>query len=249
MKDIIILAMGITRNDCPFDVDEVWGVNTSYRQVKGLGGFDKSEGQLSRIFICHKGQEYDWDGDPVFNWDELREQMESGIEIMSLFDMKELRKHNIPFTRMYYKTLSKKFDTDYFTDTIAYQIAYALHINTKRNKKTGLLELKEPMRIRMYGVDMYDTDGYATERGGIEYFIAIAKTLGVDFWIHPDTMVCKTETGKPYGFFKLNKREIDPHNVMELQRSVKGLKKLLKKNIITQEKYEEMVESLLAKGS
>jgi len=238
--------MGVTREDCPFDTKEVWGVNTSYRQVEGYGNFKCLGGHLSKIFICHKGQEYDWDNDPVFSWEELKEQTDKGTEIISLFDIKELRKHNIPFTRMYYRTLSKKFDTDYFSDTIAYQIAYALHLNTIKDKNTGLLKLKEPMRIRMYGVDMYDYDGYATERGGVEYFVAVAKTLGVDFWTHPDSQVCKTETGKPYGFFKLNKSIVDPDNVMELQKTSEGIDKLLKKKLITEKQAKAWKEELLA---
>lgn len=244
MKDIIILAMGVTSEGCPFDVEEVWGVNTSYRQVFGLGGHKNLNGHLSKIFICHRGQEYDFAGDPVFDWDELKQQVEGGIEIVSLFDMQELRKRGIPFTRMHYKTLSKKFDTDYYADTIAYQIAYALHLNTVRDRETGLLKLIEPMRIRMYGVDMYDSDGYATERGGVEYFVAIAKTLGVDFWIHPDSVVCKTETFKPYGFANLTPKVIDINNVLELQKTPRGIKKLVKMRILDQLDADKMLAEL-----
>ena len=249
MKDIIILAMGITNTDCPFDVDEVWGVNTSYRQVYGLGKHERLEGgHLSKIFICHRGQEYDYTGDPIFDWDELKLQVERGIEIVSLFDIKELRKRGIPFTRMHFKTLAKKFDTEYYSDTIAYQIAYALHLNTVKDKKTGLLKLKEPMRIRMYGVDMYDSDGYSTERGGVEYYVAIAKTLGVDFWIHPDSVVCKTETHMPYGFANLTPKVIDIHNVLELQKTPKGIKKLVKMRILDPVDADKMLRSLRGEG-
>jgi hypothetical protein len=222
--------MGPSRVDCPFDTINVWGVNNGYRQVIEL------KGHLDKLFICHRDQEWDWDGDPVFSWDEQNTLSDSGVEIVSLFKLKNVKK----FTRIPFKKMCERFDTQYYSDSIAYMIAYALYLNTRIDKATGLMKLIEPMKIRMYGVDMFTKDEYATERGGIEYFVAVAKTLGVDFWIHPNSAVCKTDNGKPYGFFKLKKKQIDPHNVMELQKSVNGLRKLLKKGIIDLEQFNEM---------
>lgn len=233
MKDIIILGMGPTRSDCPFDA-ETWGVNTGYRQVEELNG------RLDKLFICHRGQEYDWEGDPVFNWDEQNQLIDDGVEIVSLFKLRNVKKT----TRIPYNKLVKKFKTEYFTDSIAYMIAYALYINTEVDK-TRLLKLKEPMKLRLYGIDMHSRDEYATERGGIEYFIAIAKTLGADVWVHPDSAVCRTNTGKPYGFFKLDKKLIDPNNIMKLQTTFGGLKKMWNMELITSEQYEKMKESLV----
>jgi hypothetical protein len=227
--EIIILGMGPSRADCPFDA-EVWGVNNGYRQVIEL------KGHLDKLFICHRDQEWDWEGDPIFSWDEQNILANEGVEIVSLFKLKHVKK----FTQLPYKKIVKHFGTEYFSDSIAYMLAYALYLNTKIDKTTGLLKLIEPMKIRMYGVDMFTKDEYATERGGIEYFIAVARTLGVDFWIHPDSAVCKTDSGKPYGFFKLNKKKTDPLNIMELQKSVKGLRKMLKKGLITLEQFNGM---------
>lgn len=235
MKDLIILGMGPTRVDCPFKTSpdaEVWGVNNGYRQVMEL------EGKISKLFICHKDQEYDWEGDPIFDWDEQNTLANAGVEIMSLFKLKHVKR----ITRIPFKAMVKKFGTNYFSDSIAYMIAYALHINTRKYK--GSLKLKEPMKIRMYGVDMHTRDEYATERGGIEYFVAVARTLGIDFWIHPDSSVCKTDNGKPYGFFKLNKKLIDPDNIMELQKTPEGIKKLLKKGTIDKKQATLMIKSL-----
>jgi len=233
MKDIIILGMGYTRVDCPFD-GEVWGVNNGYRQVK------KEKGHIDKLFICHRDQEYDWEGDPVFDFDEVNGLVDEGIEIVTLFKVKGIKKYTlIPF-----RSLVKKFNTEYFSDTIAYMLAYALYFNTTKNKKTGALKLKEPMKIRMYGVDMHTRDEYATERGGIEFFIGMAKAIGVEVWITPESSVRKTDTGKPYGFYKLNKKVVDPNNIMELQKSPEGLLKLQKLGIITSDEYEKMLQAL-----
>ncbi len=235
MFNLIILGMGPTRVGCEFD-GEVWGVNNGYRQVL------EQKGHLDKLFICHRDQEYDFDGDPVFSWKEQNIISEAGVEIVSLFKLKHIDK----FTRMPFKSMCKRFNTNYYSDTIAYMLAYALYLNTTKNKRTGALKLKQPMKIRMYGVDMHTKDEYATEKGGIEYYIGVARTIGVEVWIHPDSSVCKTETGLPYGFFRMDKmkKKIDPNNVMELQKTPKGLKKMLKLKLIDQEQYEYMLKVL-----
>lgn len=231
MKDIIILGMGPSRAACPFDA-EVWGVNNGYRQVAKLGG------KLDKLFICHRGQELDYVGDEIFDFDELNELADLGVEIMTLFDVKEIKKK----TRFSFRKLATRFNTRYFTDSLAYMVAYALYLNTSKYK--GKLKLKEPMRIRLYGCDMHSQDEYNTERGGIEYFIAIAKTIGVDVWVHPDSALCKTENGHPYGFFKFNYKKLDPHNIMELQKTPDGVRELWRKDIITAKQMEEMIAEL-----
>jgi hypothetical protein len=228
MNDIIILGMGPSRVDCPFD-SETWGVNTGYRQVKTLGG------KLDKLFICHRGQEYDWEGDPIFDWDEKNELIDSGVEIVTLFDIAELKR----YTKMPFVNMVEHFRTEYFSDSIAYMAAYAIYRNTI--KVDGALKLQSPMRLRFYGVDMHTKDEYATERGGIEYFIAIAKTIGADVWIHPDSVLCRTDTGKPYGFATVNTKQIDPHNIMELQKTPDGVRELWKKDIISEKQKQEML--------
>jgi hypothetical protein len=261
MKDIIILGMGPTRVHCPWDGAEVWGVNNGFHQVPGytrakdlerlkeldaliatqpedlvdlqaeregvLRNLASPSSRLDKLFICHKGQEYDAVSDPIFHWGEINALAKSGVELVTLFKIKHLEKQ----TRMPFRKMVKAFKTDYFSDSIAYMIAYAIYQNTTRWR--GHLKLKEPMRMRMYGVDMHTQDEYATEKGGIEYFIAVARTLGVDFYIHPESSVCKTNTGVPYGFFKQDKSFIDPNKVLKLQKSKAGRRKLVEMGLLT----------------
>src|SRR3990167_1278022 len=135
--DIIILGMGQTRSDCPYDT-EVWGVNNGYHQVsqynldraKAQTEIDRLKsdasseaqfankeaiekytnllhspvGKLDKLFICHRGQEYDAVGDPIFNWDEINQLVQQGVEIVSLFKVKQ-----IPiFTRYPYRQIVRK---------------------------------------------------------------------------------------------------------------------------------------------
>jgi hypothetical protein len=234
MKELIILGMGPTRSACTFDADEVWGVNNGYRQVKELNG------KLDKLFICHRGQEWDYVNDPVFDWEEQQALVNQGVELVSLFKLKHVK----PVTLIPFKAMVKKFGTDYYSDSIAYMVAYAIHLNTRINSKTGLLKLKEPMRIRMYGVDMHTKDEYATERGGIEYYVAVARTLGVDFWIHPDSSVCKNAGGVSYGWWDYKTVNLDPAGILELQQSEQGIQILLQRDYITEEEAASMIQAI-----
>ncbi len=236
-NNIIILGMGSTRTECPFGESgvEIWGVNNGYRQSKDMGG------KIHKLLIAHRGQEHDYMEDPIFDWEELNKLIDTGVEILTLFDLPELKSYK----KIDYQAMASHFNTDYFSDSIAYMLAYAIFINTEKINDTGQLKLIQPLRIRMYGVDMLTKDEYATERGGIEYFVAVAKTVGIDFWNHPFSAVCRTDTGMPYGFFQLDKSLIDPHNIMERQKTAAGLKELLDEGAIDEEDYNEMIAGLL----
>jgi hypothetical protein len=235
--DLIILGMGPSRSSCPFNADEIWGVNNGYRQVIEL------KGKLHKLFICHANQERDAHGDPIFNWEELKIIADAGVELMTLFDIPHLTK----YTKFEFQDLVDYFNTNYFSDSIAYMIAYAIKVNS--HKENGLIVLNEPMRIRMYGVDMHTHDEYLTERGGIEYFIAIAKTIGIDFWIHADSSVCKTVSGKPYGFDSIDKNLIDPNNIMELQKTPEGINKIFELGLIDEDRMGLMLKVLNERNS
>ncbi len=54
-------------------------------------------------------------------------------------------------------------------------------------------------RLRLYGVDMLESDEYRHEKGGIEFWLGIAKGVGIGYCISPISEVLTTVTGKPYG--------------------------------------------------
>ena len=275
MKDIIVLGMGPSRVDCPYDDGaEIWGVNNGYHLTPGYyrerdriklaelekiievapepqksearfefenlkNLLDLPPGRIDKLFICHRGQEWDSQGDPIFHFDELNSMVEQGkLEIFTLFNVKEIKK----YTRIPYRAMYKRFGTHYFSDSIAWMIAYALYLNTY--KHNGVLKLREPMRMRMYGVDMHTKDEYATERGGIEYFIATARAIGADFWIHPGSSVCKNSSGVPYGFFHLKPKEVDPVSILKLQTSERGLRRMHKMGVINEAEMFDMIKVL-----
>lgn len=64
----------------------------------------------------------------------------------------------------------KEFGLPYFTNTIAYMIAYAL--------------LNGAEQIEIYGVNQAGSHEYAEERGGVEYWLGIANGRGVKVTIN-----------------------------------------------------------------
>ena len=96
-----------------------------------------------------------------------------------------------------------KFGCDYFSNTLCYMIAYALHQATYTRK--GKVILKYPFKLRLYGCDMRDTGEYALEKGGVEYWIGYARGLGVIVENTSFSVLCKTVTYAPYG-----KKDFDP---------------------------------------
>ncbi len=181
MRELIILAMGTSRNLCPYDA-EVWGVNNGYKQVK------EAKGHLDKLFLAHT-QTKDAEGNNIFNWEEINKL---GIDVINTHRVKGLKSRLYPMRRVV-----RKLGCDYFSDTICYMLVYA--IDQATYKEGDSIKLKYPICIRLYGADMNTPDEYATEKGGIEYWIGFARGLGIKVIISDGSMLCKTLTGKPYG--------------------------------------------------
>jgi len=171
IKQVIILGMGPSRDECPFDA-EVWSVNNGFAQVA------EQNGHINKIFLAHK--QVILNGKNVFNWDAMNKLVEAGVEIINVHRVKGLNSKLYPLKR-----LIKKFGTDYFSNTISYMIAYALDKGYKK--------------IRFYGVDMRETGEYALEKGGVEYWIGRAHGMGVEVTNTPTSTLCLTVTRAPYG--------------------------------------------------
>lgn len=78
---------------------------------------------------------------------------------------------------------------DYFTNTVAWQVAWAI---TQVEWATG-----DGAEIGIYGVDMAQGSEYAAQRPSCEYHIGIARGMGIDVTI-PDTSDL-LKTAAPYG--------------------------------------------------
>jgi hypothetical protein len=112
MNDVILLAKGETRALCPFDAEEVWGVNDvgSDPQFK-----DK---KIHKIFRF----------DPTDS--KLLAEMRKVAPIVSWH----------PYADIHYpiEEIQKEFDTSYLANSISYMIAYAIYIGVKQLRLFGV---------------------------------------------------------------------------------------------------------------
>lgn len=67
----------------------------------------------------------------------------------------------------------------YWNSSIAYAMALAIHEGARE--------------IAIFGVDMDGTDEYAYQRPNMEYLIGIARGLGINVYIPPESALCRFE--------------------------------------------------------
>jgi hypothetical protein len=201
-KDIIILAMGPSRGYCPFDT-ETWSVNQGYYQIAEIGG------RLDKIFLAHS-QVLAQGIKPLFNWDEMNELTQRGVEVINTHRVKGLKSKLYPK-----KAIVNRFRIDYFSDTICYMIAYALYTNTK--VVNGKVELTNPLRLRFYGVDIQDLHEYGYEKPGIEFWMGYAMGLGAEITNSFGSTLLSTVNGLPYGV-EVPFSEYDPYGLLNITK-------------------------------
>lgn len=216
VKEIIILGTGNSCIYCDF-VGEVWGVNGAYYIKKRMPEKHQDKFHLEKLFMC------DWmwsaEGQLNFHIGELNGlKKEYGAELISLHPMK-LGKHKLECKYFPWKRITQKFSTTYFTDTITYMIAYALDkYSVVRENEKGIIrpELTIPLRIKLAGVDMATTFEYQVSKGGVEFWVSKAHTMGAEVTVTPGSTIMANPRGVPYGFRrKYNLKNIDPYGVLD----------------------------------
>lgn len=91
-----------------------------------------------------------------------------GVPLIAPFKYEE-----IPLSQAFpLKACAEVFGQPYFTNTIAYMIAYAL--------------LKGAKEIDLYGINQASSSEYFYEKAGVEYWLGVANGLGVKITINGD---------------------------------------------------------------
>jgi hypothetical protein len=107
-------------------------------------------------------------------YEEKRISIMNGIEMITL--------DNYPLIQ-----IMKKFDTDYFSNTVDYSIALALY--------RGYRE------IDLYGVNMAVGGEYAFEKPGVDFWCGVAKGLGCKVRVFgKHSTILRTRDGLLYGY-------------------------------------------------
>lgn len=103
-KPLIILAMGFTNIECPYD-KEVWGVNKVYQFAKRLDLL---------FFFDHPTNE------GCINWSELAQTDVPKISMWDLPNFKNLSRYPL-------QDIIDHFNSRYFANSIAYMLALAIY--------------------------------------------------------------------------------------------------------------------------
>jgi len=213
MKEIIIMGTAPSAQYCPYDC-EVYGVNGAYHAETDMPGA-KEKFRLDKLFLTDTL--FNSVGKMLFNIEEINALTQKhGTEIISVHPMK-LGKHVLKASKYPYIHIVKKFRTTYFTSTIGYMIAYALDQNTVMVKnKLGLLvpKLTEPLKLKLYGIDMITKLEYQQQKGGVEFWMGYAMALGCEHEISQGSTIMVPPMGTPYGQeIKYDLNLIDPLNL------------------------------------
>ncbi len=207
-KDLIILGQGPTRLQCPFDA-EVWSVNNGYVQIARMGG------HVSKIFFAHPQHkiEYKTGQGNAYDLEQVKLLISRNVEVYNTHKWEGVDHLMYPLDE-----IREKFGSGYFSDTICYMLAFALHIWT--NDDVTLIHPQDKYRIRLYGVDMstFEASGageYQLEKGGVEFWVGYAMGLGVKVEISDGSQVCQTITRHPYGLQFFDWDDIDPLHLLD----------------------------------
>jgi len=76
------------------------------------------------------------------------------------------------------------FAADYYTSTISYMLALAI--------------MQMRPEIHLYGIDLLQDDEYIYQRAGAEYLIGLARGMGLEVYIPPQSALCSA--GYTYGY-------------------------------------------------
>ena len=171
VKEVIILGCGPTCTECPWDECEIWGVNGVYTFAK----------RLDRLFITDVESEVDacW-----YDYPEMAK-----LKPLMVTPIRYKRLDPLKLAVMIYpiQAVLDKFNTRFFSNTIAYMIALALQ--------------EGYTRIRMYGIDMMTNSTYVQEKGGVEFWMGVALGLGVEVINTRGSATGKSFDGRMYGYY------------------------------------------------
>ena len=192
LREVIILGCGPTQVDCEYHC-ETWGVNGCFTFAK----------RLDKLFMTDEVSEVDASSYDFY----LLEKSNPTLVIPTLYPkFKEL---TIPIEIYPIEKVLEKFPTRFFSNTIAYMIAYALLYTTSVKGPNDLRPrvIDGYHKIFLYGIDMMTNSTYIQEKGGVEYWLGIALGMGVEVINTRGSATGKTWNGRMYGYWGAKEEE------------------------------------------
>lgn len=181
-RKIAIVGYTASRDEAPYDDPtwEVWGMNN-------LHAFIPPE-KFDRWYNLHPGEEIQKDAqhcqwlaawhrcdvylmDPA---DALPAEQRAALPPMA-------ERVGVPrAVRFPAAEIRERLGTDYFTNTVSWQVAHAIYEGVVSGDDYVLTDLA------LFGVDMAVNTEYAAQRPSVEFYLGLARGLGIDIFL-PDT--------------------------------------------------------------
>lgn len=167
----------------PFDSEEfeIWGLNELYDVAKEQLKKPLAENRV-RWFEIH-GREEQYEGNPFVH--SRNTANEHAAKMAALQCPVYMQKHwddiplsvEYPLEEMRARFAHQTGSSAYFTNSISYMMALALHMGFKE--------------MHIYGVDMAQGSEYASQRPSCEYFLGIAQAIGMRIHIPVESDLLK----------------------------------------------------------
>ena len=195
--ELIMLGTGPTNKQCPYDA-EVWTINDAFQSLETprcdkLFFFDKMfmdfpfpiGRRSAEIIQSLRSQGIQVTPEIAQKYGIQARQITPHIlntelpntEIVSIWMCPDIKNFRI----LPLWDLIAEWDTDFFTNSFAYMISYALWLGKYK-------------KLKFYGVDMTNEhEIYRNERGCVEFWIGIARGMGLEIEISKGSYICKRE--------------------------------------------------------
>jgi hypothetical protein len=177
MRNIIILGSGPGWESCPFD-RETWVVAKMLMQDKPLARIDMlfSMDDADHWLTVRRG---------IFTIEDFKAKVNAtGAPYYS-----SVKTPGIDVAREYpLKDVLSRCKVPYFSNTVAYMIAYAIY--------------QKVDSITLYGIAQIAASEYISERGCVEFWIGMALGMGIEVNIATHSALLKNGSQYPYGYVR-----------------------------------------------
>jgi len=193
-KEVIILGCGPSHAECEYHC-ETWGVN---------GVFTLNPKRLDKLFMTDEESEVD-----ASQYD--YEQMVRHTRTLVLpVHYKRFQQLPIPVEIFPMEAIARRFPTRFYSNTIAYELAYALYQTRSVFDEKGIPHVVDGYsRIYFYGIDMMTHSTYVQEKGGVEFWMGVALGMGVEIINTVSSATAKTWNGRMYGHYGAMQEELE----------------------------------------
>ena len=192
-KEVIILGCGPTHVECKYHC-ETWGVNGTYTIAK----------RLDKLFMTDEPSEVD------ACWYDMARVLKTDTTLVFPIEYDRFKDLGLPIEIYPIDKIIGRFRTRFFSNTIAYMLAYALYYDYEK--------------IWMFGIDMMTSGSYIQEKGGVEFWMGIAAGMSterlsqgkspIEIFNTRGSATGKTWNGKMYGYYGLQEEEMLKEHLM-----------------------------------